>query len=104
MLGNPLQKPSEFGTSNQTAPDPIRKIFDEWNEIPSGLFSKEETDKAAQQMKNGKAPGSDGLPPEFWKLPKTREKIHRFCNETFLGDRPPEWGIANLIPVPKKAI
>ena len=87
---------------NQTAPDPIRKIFDELNEIPSGLFSKEEIVKATQQMKNGKAPGSDGLPPEFWKLPRTREKLHQFCNETFLGDRPPEWGIANLIPVPKK--
>ncbi|XP_066924271.1 uncharacterized protein [Clytia hemisphaerica] len=87
---------------NRTAPDPVHKVFDEWNEIPSGLFSKEETDKAAQQLKNGKAPGSDGLPPEFWKLPKTREKLHQFCNETFLGNRPPEWGIANLIPVPKK--
>ena len=86
----------------QTAPDPIRKIFDAWNEIPSGLFSKEEIDRAAQQMKNDKAPGSDGLPPEFWKLPKTREKLHQYCNETFLGDRPPEWGIANQILVPKK--
>ena len=63
MLVNSFQKPSEFRT--QTAPDPIRKIFHEWNEIPSGSFSKEEIDKAIQQMKNDKAPGSDGLPPEF---------------------------------------
>ena len=43
-------------------------------------------------MKNGKAPGLDGLPPEFWKLKKMKKSLLKFCNATYYG----------LTPIPKK--
>jgi len=53
-------------------------------------------------MKTGKAPGLDGLPPEFWKLPKVKKHLHSFCNASFKGNRPKEWGLLGIIPIPKK--
>ena len=83
-------------------PPPIMKVFDESLEIPSGIITKDELDSAIDQLKNGKAPGLDGLPPEFWKMKNIRHILLKFCIETFLGDRPDEWGISTLIPIPKK--
>ena len=53
-------------------------------------------------MKNGKAPGLDGIPPEVWKLPKIRKILRSFCNETYHGNRPDEWGISAITSIPKK--
>ena len=53
-------------------------------------------------MKNGKAPGLDGLPPEFWKLPKVKKSLLSFCNKTYSGNRPKEWGLSGITPIPKK--
>ena len=53
-------------------------------------------------MKNGKALGLDGIPPEVWKLPKIRKILRSFCNETYHGNRPDEWGISAITPIPKK--
>jgi hypothetical protein len=39
-------------------------------------------------MKNGKAPGLDGLPPEFWKLSKVKKSLLIFWNYTYGGNRP----------------
>ena len=42
------------------------------------------------------------MPPELWKLPEARKNLLAFCNQTFHGNRPKEWGISGLTPVPKK--
>jgi hypothetical protein len=47
-----------------------------------------QVDAAVRQMKNGKAPGLDGLPPEFWKLSKVKKSLLIFCNYTYGGNRP----------------
>ena len=52
-------------------------------------------------MKNGKAPGLDGLPPEFWKLPKVKKNLCSFCNKTYNGNRPKEWGLSGITPILK---
>ena len=57
-----------------------------------------EVDSAVRNLKNGKAPGLDGLPPEFLKLPKVKSSLLNFCN----GKRPKEWGSSGLTPIPKK--
>ena len=53
-------------------------------------------------MKHNKAPGLDGLTLKVWKLEKTQKYLRRFCNETFNGVRPNEWGISGIFSVPKK--
>ena len=53
-------------------------------------------------MKHGKAPRLDGIPIEVWQLPKLRKDLLKFCNKTYLGNRPPEWGISGIVPIPKK--
>ena len=80
----------------------IEKIYDTFNDIQGGEFSQAEIYAAVRQMKNGKAPGLDGLPPEFWKLPKVKKNLRSFCNKTYNGNRPKEWGLSGIIPIPKK--
>ena len=53
-------------------------------------------------MKNGKAPGLDGLPSEFWKLPKVKKNPLSFCNKTYNGNRPKEWGLSGITQILKK--
>ena len=31
-----------------------------------------------------------------------RKDLLKFCNKTYLGNRPPEWGILGIVPIPKK--
>ena len=80
----------------------IEKIYDTFNNIQSGEFSQAEVEAAVHQMKNGKAPGLDGLPPEFWKLPKVKKSLLSFFNKTYSGNRPKEWGLSGITPIPKK--
>ena len=56
------------------------------------LAPQDEVDSAVRNLKNGKAPGLDGLPPVFWKLPEVKSSLLKFCNETFHGKRTKEWG------------
>ena len=53
-------------------------------------------------MKSGKAPGLDDLPLNLWKLPKLKNILLEYCNITFNGHRPSEWGISGIVPIPKK--
>lgn len=80
----------------------IEKVFDIFSTIKCGELSQTEVDASVRLMKNGKAPGLDGLPPEFWKLPKVKKSLRKFCNATYIGNRPKEWGISGLTPIPKK--
>ena len=80
----------------------IEKIYDTFNDIQSGEFSQAETDAAVHQMKNGKAPGLNGLLPEVWKLPKVKKNLRSFCNKTYNGNGPKEWGLSGITPIPKK--
>jgi len=80
----------------------VERIFDISADIKRGVFSQAEIDTAVSQMKNEKAPGLDGLPPEFWKLSKVKKNLLKICNITYIGNRPKEWGISCLTPIPKK--
>ena len=80
----------------------ITKVFDEFATIRKGDFDMVELNKAIKQMKNGKAPGTDSLPIEFWKIEELKDPLLEFCNASYRGQRPTEWGILRLVPVPKK--
>ena len=80
----------------------IVKVFEELKDIQKGDFDINELTKALKQMKNGKAPGSDCLPVEFWKIENLHQILLQFCNSAYHGNRPTEWGLLKLIPVPKK--
>ncbi|CAH1244514.1 Hypp7329 [Branchiostoma lanceolatum] len=92
---------AENPLSNSTGVS-ISPVFNMNNNISCDPFSQNEVDIALKQMKPGKAPGLDGLPLEVWQLPKTSERLTFFCNQTLAGHRPPEWGRAGIVPVPKK--
>ena len=92
-----------LSTDNESDSDfHCEKIYDIHPEISTGEFSTEEINKALTEMKPGKAPGLDGLTLELWKLPKVREYLRDFCIQTFNGQRPDEWGMAGIVPIPKK--
>ena len=38
----------------------------------------------------------------MWRLPKLRKDLLKFCNKTYIGNRPLEWGILGIVPIPKK--
>ena len=80
----------------------IIKVFDLFDDIPTGTFTAEKVSTAIKQTKNGKSPGLDGLSPEFWKLPRMRKIILKYCNETYVGNRLPEWGVSAITPIPQK--
>jgi len=46
--------------------------------------------------------GTESLPFEFWKIQELQHLLLDFCNITYGGNRPSEWGLLKLIPVPKK--
>ena len=53
-------------------------------------------------MKLGKAIGLHGISIEVWRLPQLRKNVLKFCKVTYLEDRPAEWGITGIVPIPKK--
>jgi hypothetical protein len=87
--------------SNSSRPI-IVPLFDTSPDISCDPFSQAEVDTTLKLMKAGKAPGLDGLPVELWRLPKVRESLTTFCNQTLSGNRPTEWGLSGIVPVPKK--
>ena len=80
----------------------INQIFPACKKISTNDFTTNEIEKAIKQMKSGKASGLDGLPLEFWSIDGLFEFLLQFCNETLNGNRPDEWGLSSIVPVPKK--
>ena len=93
---------AEVFQPSDTVETTIDLIFEINPEIRCDQFSQEEVDTAIKQMKFGKAPGLDCLPAELWKLPKIRKSLKVFCNDTLNGNRPEEWGLSGIVPIPKK--
>lgn len=62
----------------------------------------EELENTIKQMKPDKGPGLNGFPPNIWKLSSCKEALLSFCNATLNGNRPAEWGLSAMVPVPKK--
>ena len=67
-------------------------------------ISWEEFSKAVRKLKNAKAPGLTGVPPEAFKAMSTANlrHVYKHVNDFFLGDMDHEqWHRSQCIPVPK---
>jgi len=93
LLNNDVPQSSSTGVS-------ITPVFDTNFNSSCDPFTQGEVDIALKQMKAGKAPGLDGLPLDLRQLPQSRQFLNKFCNQTLSGNRPDEWGLSGIVPVP----
>ena len=71
--------------------------------IPDGPFTLEEYRKAKDSITEGKAAGEDGIMPEVIKRCNLDDIILEFCNNILMkGDKPEQFSLLNIIPIPKK--
>ena len=71
-------------------------------DIETGPFNQEEYEKAKKSLVEGKSCGEDGIPPEVLKRCDVDETILSFCNNALInGDKPNQWSILNIVPIPK---
>ena len=81
---------------------PIETQFTDLN-IESTPFTLDELKVAKTKIKEGKACGDDGIPPEVLKRCDLDEIVLEFCNEALeSGLAPDQWRLSNIVPVPKK--
>ena len=72
--------------------------------IETGAFTNDELQKVFQKLSNGKAEGLDEIPAEVWKSSRFINILLEICNGTLLrGEKPCEWSVSGIIPIPKKA-
>ena len=102
MLGTTYFKQLLSSDNTRTSNHPVDPIYKTNPNIDTDIFSLAEVNIAIKQMKRGKTPGLDGIPIEMWQLPKLRKYLLKFRNKIYLGNRPPEWGISGIVPIPKK--
>ena len=93
LLGS---EPTVEGDPNEDIPTVLQNL-----NIKSGPFSKEEYAKMKKKLSLGKAVGPDGIPPEVLKLCDFDGIILSFANGLFQGEKPDQWSVGNLIPIPK---
>ena len=93
LLGNPPDVLEED--------EVIPEVFSELP-IRTDAFDLEEYQRAKKAVKEGKSFGEDGITPEVIKRCNIDDIILDFCNAALLNrNKPKQWAILNLIPVPK---
>ena len=78
----------------------IQPVFENLG-IRSDPFDMEEYLAVKKTIVLGKSPGPDGIPPDVLKLCDFDDIILSIANKLFEGDKPDQWSIGNLIPIPK---
>lgn len=66
------------------------------------LFSMEELQVCLKKLKNSKTAGPDNIPAVIWKSTLFHEQLLKFCNETYMGNKPVAFSKSSIIPLPKK--
>ena len=70
--------------------------------IPDSAFSLAEVEEARKQVREGKAPGEDGIMPEVLKRINIDDIILSFSNKLLLDNETPEqFSTLNILPIPK---
>ena len=82
----------------------IQQMFYEpEHDISTAPFTAEELREAKRRIKDNKACGEDGIPPEVLKRCDLDDIVLKYCNTALTeGKAPDQWKISNIIPVPKK--
>ena len=79
--------------------DPIHPPLD----IDTRPFTLQEYKAAKDDIKEGKSCGDDNIAPEALKNCDLDHIILDFCNNALLnGEKPDQWSVSNIIPIPKK--
>jgi exonuclease III len=113
LYTQPVQNNSELRKRDQSKAlflgDDIPKISQEERDICDGDITIEEIGKALKELKNGKTPGTDGFPPDFYKFFWTDLKVLVFESLAFVVEKKEmsidqRRGIINLIPKGDKDI
>ena len=69
--------------------------------IPDGPFTREEYTKVKNELKNGKACGTDGIPPEVFKYCDLDDIMLEFASNLLNYHKPAQWSKSDLKPLPK---
>ena len=71
----------------------------------TGAVSSSEVIAIAMRNPGGKAAGPDGVPAEVLRIPRVASEVARLINNVMLDGEaaPPEWTMAYMVPIPKKA-
>ena len=68
----------------------------------TGPFDIDEYQAAKKRLKEGKAAGQDGIPPEVLKRCDIDDIVLKFANKLLLNlEKPDQWSESNLIPIAK---
>ena len=92
LLGNPPKITHE----------PITRIISKKLDIKLGPFTQEELDSVLRKIKNRKAAGLDGIPPEVWKTRQFDDILLRHCNAVYNQNPIDRWMKGCILPFPKK--
>ena len=92
-----------LGTPDNSEPianiDPVFENLD----INQQPFTLQEVREAKKQLREGKAPGEDGIMPEVLKRIDIDDILLKFSNKLLVeNDLPDQLAVMNIIPVPKK--
>ena len=80
----------------------IEKVIEQELEMKSGLFNELEVNLVLKKLKNKKASGLDGIPPEVWKTGKFNDLLLYDCYEVYNGNVIQSWTEGCILPFPKK--
>ena len=69
--------------------------------IPDGPFTREEYTKVKNELKNRKACGPDGIPPEVFKYCDLDDIMLEFASNLLNGHKAAQWSKSDLKPLPK---
>ena len=92
-----------LGTPDTSEPPAdIQPLFENLN-ISAEPFTLLEVAEAKKQLREGKAPGEDGIMPEVLKRADIDDILLQFSNMMLMDhDLPDQLAVMNIIPVPKK--
>ena len=92
LLGNPPKVTHE----------PITRIISKQLDIKQGPFIQDELDSVLRKIKNRKAVGLVGIPPEVWKTRQFDDILLRQCNAVKNQNPIDRWMKGCILPFPKK--
>ena len=75
------------GNPTKVTNEPVTRIISKQLDIKLGLFTKEVLDSVLRKIKNRKAAGLDGIPPEVWKTRQFDDILLRQCNAVYKQNR-----------------
>ena len=80
----------------------IVKIIHTELPIKKGPFIEAELEAVLRNLKNNKACGPDGIPPEVWKTGKFNDILLQLSNEVYNQNSIQHWTEGCILPFPKK--